>query len=293
MNELQVFQYNSMDVRTVQKAGEPWFVLKDVCQVLDISHVKDTADRLDQDEVGQTEVIDRLGRKQMTTIISESGLYAVILRSDKPEAKPFRKWVTAEVLPSIRRNGGYIQGQEGLTPQELLAQALLVAQRTLERQDAAIKTLKAENHALRSGRLWWPSVGSWSPSELSRMLACALEQGREDFITVLYLGYYLGLTPTECFAMETETARIACDEGTLPVRGRGKLPLNDILIQRLRRHLTLDNPGRRLLIPDRRWMSQSVQAFQTFLELYWPLAQDKSPSAGHTKMPCLMWRSSV
>lgn len=107
MNDIQIFNYNSNEVRTIQRDGEPWFVLKDVCQVLGISHVKDTADRLDQDEVGQTEVIDNLGRKQTATIINESGLYNVILRSDKPEAKPFRKWVTTEVLPTIRKHGLY------------------------------------------------------------------------------------------------------------------------------------------------------------------------------------------
>lgn len=107
MNEIQIFNYSGRNVRTVQKDGESWFVLKDVCTVLSISHVKDTADRLEKDEVGQTEVIDRLGRSQTTTIISESGLYAVLLRSDKPEAKPFRKWVTSEVIPSIRKHGIY------------------------------------------------------------------------------------------------------------------------------------------------------------------------------------------
>lgn len=108
MNNIQIFNYNSNEVRTVQRDGEPWFVLKDVCDALGISHVKDTADRLDRDEVGQTEVIDSLGRKQIATIINESGLYNVILRSDKPEAKPFRKWVTSEVLPTIRKHGAYM-----------------------------------------------------------------------------------------------------------------------------------------------------------------------------------------
>jgi len=107
MNDIQIFNYQDHEVRTVQRGGEPWFVLRDVCQVLGISHIKDTADRLDQDEVGQTEVIDSMGRTQTATIINESGLYNVILRSDKPEAKPFRKWVTSEVLPSIRRHGIY------------------------------------------------------------------------------------------------------------------------------------------------------------------------------------------
>lgn len=107
MNDIQIFNYQTHEVRTVQKDGEPWFVLRDVCRAIGISHVKDTADRLDPDEVGQTEVTDSLGRQQETTIINESGLYNVILRSDKPEAKPFRKWVTSEVLPSIRRYGLY------------------------------------------------------------------------------------------------------------------------------------------------------------------------------------------
>lgn len=107
MKELQVFQYEGKQVRTVEKDGETWWVLKDVCTILDITHIKDTASRLDIDEVGQTEVIDRLGRKQTVHIINESGLYHVILRSDKPQAKPFRRWVTKEVLPEIRRKGSY------------------------------------------------------------------------------------------------------------------------------------------------------------------------------------------
>lgn len=108
MNDIQIFNYSGNEVRTIQKDGEPWFVLKDVCTVLGISHVKDTANRLENDEVGQTEVIDSIGRTQTATIINESGLYSVILRSDKPGAKPFRKWVTAEVLPSIRKHGAYM-----------------------------------------------------------------------------------------------------------------------------------------------------------------------------------------
>lgn len=115
MNELQIFNYNSNQVRTVQRYGEPWFVLKDVCQVLGISNHKMTAQRLDLDEVSQADLTDSIGRQQETTIINESGLYNVIIRSDKPEAKPFRKWVTSEVLPSIRKHGAY------MTPETLQA----------------------------------------------------------------------------------------------------------------------------------------------------------------------------
>ena len=145
MNDLQIFNYQSHDVRTVQKDGEPWFVLKDVCDVLNLSTTARVAERLDKDEVSQTHITDSIGRQQDTTIINESGLYSVILRSDKPEAKPFRKWVTSEVLPSIRRTGGYRQKQ--LTPAEqLLAQAgVLVEQerRLSALEESAEHTQKA------------------------------------------------------------------------------------------------------------------------------------------------------
>lgn len=107
MNDIQIFNYSGNEVRTIQKDGEPWFVLKDVCAVLGISKYRDTAARLDADERGSVE-LDTPGGMQNMTIINESGLYNVILRSDKPEAKPFRKWVTAEVLPSIRKHGAYM-----------------------------------------------------------------------------------------------------------------------------------------------------------------------------------------
>ena len=116
MNDILVFHYKSSEVRTVELNGEPWFVLKDVCAVLGISNHKMTAQRLDADEVSLTDITDSMGRQQETTVINESGLYNVILRSDKPEAKPFRKWVTSEVLPSYRKSGGFIAGQDQLTP---------------------------------------------------------------------------------------------------------------------------------------------------------------------------------
>ena len=148
MNNIQIFKYENNDVRTVEMNGEPWFVLKDVCKVLGISKYRDAAERLDDDERAPVRV-DTLGGAQEMTAVNESGLYNVILRSDKPEAKPFRKWVTAVVLPSIRKNGGYIAGQEELSPQELMAKALLVAQKTLTDRDARIKELTAQNQIMQ------------------------------------------------------------------------------------------------------------------------------------------------
>ena len=144
MNNIQIFKYENNDVRTVEMNGEPWFVLKDVCKVLGISKYRDAAERLDDDERAPVRV-DTLGGAQEMTAVNESGLYNVILRSDKPEAKPFRKWVTSEVLPSIRKNGGYIAGQEQLTPSELMAKALLVANKTLAEREARISELKVQN----------------------------------------------------------------------------------------------------------------------------------------------------
>lgn len=117
MNNLQVFNYNGNEVRTIQKDGEPWWVLKDVCEVLGLSSPHKVFDRLDEDEKGRNQIPTPGGEQEMT-VINESGLYNVILRSDKPEAKPFRKWVTSEVLTSIRKHGAY------MTP-ETLEQAIL------------------------------------------------------------------------------------------------------------------------------------------------------------------------
>ena len=116
MNEVKLWQYESHDVRTIEKDGEPWWVLSDVCKVLELSSPHKIADRLDEDEKGRN-LIPTHGGNQEMTVINESGLYNVILRSDKPQAKPFRKWVTSEVLPSIRKHGAYMT-------EETLEQAL-------------------------------------------------------------------------------------------------------------------------------------------------------------------------
>lgn len=118
-NNLTTFTNDSFGaVRTISMNGEPWFVLADVCKVLELSSPHKVAERLEEDERNQIPLTDSLGRQQNTTIINESGLYSVILRSDKPQAKPFRKWVTSEILPSIRKHGAY------MTPETLEAAIL-------------------------------------------------------------------------------------------------------------------------------------------------------------------------
>ncbi|MBR1734818.1 MAG: phage antirepressor KilAC domain-containing protein [Alphaproteobacteria bacterium] len=106
--ELKIFNYKNNEVRTTVKDGEIWWVLKDVCDILGLSEPHRVASRLEKDERTLMTVPDNLGRRQNTTIINEPGLYKVILRSDKPEAKKFMHWITHEVLPSIRKHGAYI-----------------------------------------------------------------------------------------------------------------------------------------------------------------------------------------
>lgn len=97
------FQFQSTTVRTITKDGEPWFVAKDICDVLEIQNVTQALDSLEGDERSMFNI----GRQGEANIISESGLYALIFKSRKPEAKTFRKWVTSEVLPAIRKTGKY------------------------------------------------------------------------------------------------------------------------------------------------------------------------------------------
>lgn len=150
MSNIQIFNYQNNEVRTVDLNGEPWFVLKDVCNTLNISNQRDVQERLDPDEVGRFDLPHPQNPEKTIEMVcvNESGLYHVILRSDKQEAKPFRKWVTSEVLPSIRKNGGYIAGQEQLTPQELMAKALLVANKTIAEREARISELTVQNNIM-------------------------------------------------------------------------------------------------------------------------------------------------
>lgn len=132
MNDLQIFIYGGEQLRTVQRPDGLWWVLRDVCQVLGLTTPARVAERLDEDEKGVS-LIHTPGGDQKITIINEPGLYAVILRSDKPEAKAFKRWVTHEVLPSIRRTGAY-----GVPPERLAhlheLQAKLEEWRGLERE---------------------------------------------------------------------------------------------------------------------------------------------------------------
>lgn len=127
MNDLQIFSNPEFgSVRCIEKEGEPWWVLKDVCEVLEISNLTKVTQRLEEDELTYLKVMSG-GQMREMYVINESGLYNVIIRSDKPKAKPFRKWITSEVIPSIRKTGGY--GVPQMSQSELI---LKIAQNNLE-----------------------------------------------------------------------------------------------------------------------------------------------------------------
>lgn len=121
MKELTVFNYNEMPIRTLQKDDQTWWVLADVCKVLEITNARNVAARLDDDEKNTVHLTDGIPGNPNITVINEPGLYSVILRSDKPEAKAFKRWVTHEVLPAIRRNGAYSKSDERYEIAKLIA----------------------------------------------------------------------------------------------------------------------------------------------------------------------------
>jgi len=111
MNDIQIFNSDFGQVRTITRNGEPWFVAADVCAALEIVNSRDAMTRLDSDEKGVVST-DTLGGKQEVSIVNESGLYALVLGSRKPEAKAFKRWITHEVIPTIRKTGGYVANDE-------------------------------------------------------------------------------------------------------------------------------------------------------------------------------------
>ena len=146
MKELTVFENSAFgSVRTVELDGDPWFVGKDVAEALGYTNPrKALIDHVDDEDKEVTKCYTPGGDQDMT-IINESGLYSLVLSSKLPTAKQFKRWITSEVIPAIRKNGGYIAGQKELTPDELMAKALLVAQQTLAERDARISELTVQN----------------------------------------------------------------------------------------------------------------------------------------------------
>lgn len=171
MNELRIFNSSEFgQIRTVTKDNEPMFCLGDLCKALELT-AKEVKRRLNDEVVSKHPIPDSLGRIQETLFVNEDGLYDVILESRKESAKKFRKWVTSEVLPSIRKSGGYIAGQEQMSDTELMAKALLVAQKQIEQRNAIIEQQKAKIEADKPKAIFADAVAASKTSILVGDLA--------------------------------------------------------------------------------------------------------------------------
>lgn len=177
MDNLQIFDSPEFgQIRIVEQGGEPWFIGKDVAEILGYSNTpKAIRDHVD-DEDKLTERIVLSGQNREMTIINESGLYSLILSSKMPKAKEFKRWVTSEVIPAIRKTGGYIAGSEKMTDAEIMAKAVLVAQSTIRQRDQRIKELESDVAAAKPKVLFADAVSASDSTILIGDLAKILKQ---------------------------------------------------------------------------------------------------------------------
>lgn len=155
-NEIQRFDFKGAALRTLtDEAGEPWFVAKDACDILgiDTNHLREALDDDEITNLRNSEVWNQPGRAPL--IISEPGLYKLIMRSRKPEAKEFQRWVTHEVLPQIRKTGGYIPTSESDSDEDIMARAVLVAQKTIKQKNQQIASQQSRIDELQ------PKASAW------------------------------------------------------------------------------------------------------------------------------------
>jgi len=174
MTGLSIFQYEGADVRTVVIEGEPWFVLADIVRVLGLSQFRSV--RLHVDVIRSHPIVDAAGRSQMMNLVNEAGMYEVVIRSDKPEAAAFRRWVTHEVLPAIRKTGTYTTAP-ALTEDQIVAQALQITAARVEQLTVQVSALTPRAEA-------WDELasadGDYEVADAAKILARAgVETGRQ------------------------------------------------------------------------------------------------------------------
>lgn len=183
MNDVTIFRKDEFGaVRAVTLEGEPWFVAADVCRALGIDNT--ATRRLDEDEKAALRLTQTSsnGTEQGrdVTIVNEPGLYSLVLASRKPEAKAFKRWITHEVIPSIRKTGGYIAGQETMDDDQLLANALMVAQRKIAERNKQLEAANAKIQADAPKVLFAETVQKAEGDILVRQLAKLMVQRGYD-----------------------------------------------------------------------------------------------------------------
>lgn len=199
-NEIQRFEFKGAALRTLtDENGEPWFVAKDVCDVLELSNVGQALARLDDDEKSSITLNDGTPGNPNKAIVSESGLYALVLASRKPEAHEFKRWVTHEVLPQIRKTGGYIPTTDADDDMTILAKAVMIGQRTMEAQKQRIAEQQTRIVELEPKARFADAVaasdGTCLIGELAKMLRQnGLDIGQNRLFEILRQDGYLGKT---------------------------------------------------------------------------------------------------
>lgn len=212
MNELKIFEHPEFgEIRTVEIDGEPWMVGKDVATAFGDKNHNRSLGRLYNEDKRVVPLTDSMGRTQKVTVINESGLYALLFamqpqkanHDEVSDAYPieiqeridklhrFKRWVTGEVLPSIRKNGGYIAGQESMTPEELMAAALVVAQKTIENQKVRLSALTVENQIMQPKADYFDEMVDRNLLTNFRDTAKQLQMKQNSFIAFLLEKKYL------------------------------------------------------------------------------------------------------
>ena len=179
MKNLQIFSNNEFgEIRTVTIDGNPWFVGRDVTEVLGyVNSRKALLDHVDdEDKYDGVTIRDSIGREQNPVMINESGLYSLILSSMMPNAKRFKHWVASEVIPSVRKNGGYIANQENMTPEQIMAAGLQAAQKIIEEKNRQIQEQEADIQRMRPKEVFADAVTTSRTSILIGQLAKIISQ---------------------------------------------------------------------------------------------------------------------
>lgn len=174
MNELQNFNFSGKDVRVIAINGEPWFIVSDIAKAINASNGSSITKMVDDEDKGVNKVYTLGGNQEMATV-NESGLYTILLRSNNPQAKPFRRWVTSEVLPTIRKHGAYMTNDKAqdVLHGNGLADLLIQAGEQLKEKDVIISRLKPK-------ALFAEAVESSNGSILVRDLAKILKQNNVE-----------------------------------------------------------------------------------------------------------------
>lgn len=196
--EIQRFDFKGAALRALtDENGEPWFIAKDVCDVLGLENSRKATAELDSDEKNTVTISDGIAGNPNKTIISEPGLYCLVMKSRKPEAKEFKRWVTHEVLPQIRKTGGYIPTTDADDDMTILAKAVMIGQRTMEAQKRKIAEQQTRIDELKPKARFADAVaasdGTCLVGELAKMLRQnGMDIGQNRLFRLLQADGYLG-----------------------------------------------------------------------------------------------------